>query len=82
MSTTTITKKGQITIPKSIREKLGLKEGDKVIVKFSGGKAFVRKIPSIFDLQASVLVPEDVRKLSWKKIEKKAHAHISKKVKF
>ena len=79
MSTTTITKKGQITIPKSVREKLRLREGDKVIVKFSGGKAFVRKIPSIFDLEASVSVPEDVRKLSWKEIEKKAHDHMAKR---
>ncbi|OFW63484.1 MAG: hypothetical protein A2Z35_00140 [Actinobacteria bacterium RBG_19FT_COMBO_36_27] len=81
MSTTTITKKGQITIPKSVRVKLGLKEGDKVIVKFTQGKAFVRKIPSIFDLQASVQVPEDVKKSSWKEIEKKAHGHIAKRVK-
>ncbi|MBA7559075.1 AbrB/MazE/SpoVT family DNA-binding domain-containing protein [Candidatus Atribacteria bacterium 1244-E10-H5-B2] len=81
MSTTTITKKGQITIPKQIREKLGLKEGDKVIVKFDGKKTFIRKIPSIFSLQDSVPVPEDIKKLSWKEIEKKAHDHIAKRVK-
>ena len=79
MSTTTVTKKGQITIPKSIREKLRLREGDKVIVKFSGGKAFVKKIPSIFDLEASVPVTEDMRKLSWEEIEKKAHDHMAKR---
>ena len=31
MSITTITSKGQITIPKDIREALGLAQGDKVI---------------------------------------------------
>jgi len=81
MSTTTVTKKGQVTIPKSVRERLGLREGDKVIVKFSGGKAFIRKIPSIFNLQSSVSIPEDIKKLSWKEIEKKAHDHIAKRVK-
>jgi len=81
MSTTTITKKGQITIPKQIREKLGLKEGDKVIVKFDGKKTFIRKIPSIFSLQDSVPVPEDIKKLSWKEIEKKTHDYMAKKVK-
>jgi len=80
MSTTTVTKKGQITIPKPVREQLGLKEGDKVIVKFDGKKTFIRKIPSIFDLQSSVPVPEDVRKLSWKEMEKKTHDYMAKKV--
>ncbi len=30
MATATITSKGQVTIPKKIRDKLGLKPGDKV----------------------------------------------------
>jgi AbrB family looped-hinge helix DNA binding protein len=30
MATATITSKGQVTIPKKIREKLGLKPGDKI----------------------------------------------------
>lgn len=81
MSTTTITRKGQITVPKLIREKLALKGGDKVVVKFEGKKAIIRKIPSIFDLQGSVSIPEDARKLSWKEIEKKSHDYMAKKVK-
>ena len=80
MNTTTITKKGQITVPKHIREQLGLKDGDKVMVKFVGGKAYIRKITSIFDMQGSVAVPKNVKKLDWKKIEKKSHDYIAKKV--
>lgn len=81
MSTTTITKKGQITIPILIRKQLSLKRGNKVTVKFEDNKAIIRKIPSIFDLQGSVPTPEEVKKLSWKEIEKKAHGDIAKKVK-
>jgi antitoxin PrlF len=38
-ATTTVTSKGQVTIPKSVRKAVGLKPGDKVIVRAtaSGG---------------------------------------------
>ena len=48
MSITTITKKGQITIPKAIREHLSLKERDKLLVKLNGNKATIEKIPSFY----------------------------------
>lgn len=38
-ATTTVTSKGQVTIPKSVREAAGIKPGDKVVVRAtaSGG---------------------------------------------
>ncbi len=81
MSTTTVTKKGQITIPKPIRDRLGLKEGDKVIAKFCENEVYIRKITFIFDLEGSVRVPEKVKKLGWKEIEKKAHENMAKRIK-
>jgi len=49
---TTITKKGQITIPKEIREILKLKEGEKLEVKFEKKKKEIKikPIPDILDL--------------------------------
>lgn len=35
----TVTKKGQVTIPKKVRDKLGLKEGRKVSFEVRGGEA-------------------------------------------
>ena len=35
----TVTKKGQVTIPKKIRDKLGLKEGKKVSFELKGKEA-------------------------------------------
>ncbi len=73
MSITTITKKGQITIPKIIREHLSLKEKDKLLVRLDGNKAVIQKIPSLLKLRGSVRIPASVKDLSWKEIEKKAH---------
>ncbi len=41
MSTTTITTKGQITIPKDIRQGLALQTGDQVIFVLEGNKAIM-----------------------------------------
>ena len=38
-----VTKKGQITIPKDIREKLGLKVGDKIIFESNDKGILIRK---------------------------------------
>ena len=38
-----ISKKGQITIPKDVREKLGLKVGDKVVFESSAKGILIRK---------------------------------------
>ena len=44
---TTITKKGQITIPKEIREALKLKEGKKLEIEFARKKKEIRVKPVI-----------------------------------
>ncbi len=41
MAESTVTSKGQITIPKEIRESLGLKEGKKVVFITEGSRAIM-----------------------------------------
>lgn len=43
MITTTITQKGQATIPVSIRKKLWLHSGSKLVFRFQGDKVFLQK---------------------------------------
>ncbi|MEM3089886.1 MAG: type II toxin-antitoxin system PrlF family antitoxin [Candidatus Nitrosotenuis sp.] len=45
ISVGSITTKGQVTIPKGIRERLELKEGDKIIFIIESGQAMIRKAP-------------------------------------
>jgi len=44
MSITKISSKGQITIPKEIRDELNLKIGDKVILEAAGGQAILKPV--------------------------------------
>ena len=39
-----VTTKGQVTIPKEIREALGLREGDRVLFILEGERAVIRKV--------------------------------------
>jgi AbrB family looped-hinge helix DNA binding protein len=42
MDTTTLTSKGQVTIPKSVRQQLGLRQGSKVAFVVEGDHAVLR----------------------------------------
>jgi AbrB family looped-hinge helix DNA binding protein len=79
MSITTITKKGQITIPKSIRDKLSIKDNDKLSVKLFKNKAIIEKIPSLLELESSVKTIKGRKKSNWKEIERKTHEIRAKK---
>jgi len=76
----TITSKGQITIPASVRKALGLEAGDRVVFRLEDGRALIQaenagdegalsvaleKVPDLFDLAGSVPVPADVDPTDW-----------------
>jgi len=49
MTTTTVTSKGQVTIPKRVRDAAGLKPGTKVTVEFDHGAAVVSPVKKVPD---------------------------------
>lgn len=51
---TTITTKGQVTIPKEIREELGLQPGDKVIFRKEGDNVVLKPASTLLDFRGSV----------------------------
>ena len=68
-----VTSKGQITIPKSVREALGLREGDRVVFRLvEGERAILARTADLLELAGSVSVPADVRGLSWEEVRRRA----------
>ena len=59
MSTTTLTSKGQVTLPKAVRDRLGLKPGDKLSCRVAGEDEIVirRKERDVKDLVGLLKAP-------------------------
>ena len=53
LTESTVTTKGQVTIPVELRRKFAIEKGSKVDVTEEAGKIVIRKLPSIFDLAGS-----------------------------
>jgi len=70
-----LTSKGQITIPKPVRDALKLKEGDQVLFRLlEGEKAILARTPNLLDLAGSVPVPPKRRGVPWADIRRRAWA--------
>jgi antitoxin PrlF len=65
----TVTSKGQITLPKSVREALSLKEGDRVLFRVHEGRAVLAKVDDFLDLAGSVSVSPGKKGASWPAIK-------------
>lgn len=60
-----VTSKGQITIPKEVRDALGLTEGDQVVFRVEQHRALLAKTPHLLDLAGTVEVPAAKRGVAW-----------------
>ena len=67
-STARMTTKGQVTIPKTVRDALELREGDEVLFRVESSRAVIAKIPSFLDLAGSVAVPAGKRGTPWDEV--------------
>lgn len=69
-----MTSKGQITVPKDVRDALGLDEGDSVVFRVDGRRAVIAKTPDFLDLAGSVDVPAARRGAAWTAIVSESRA--------
>lgn len=57
--------KGQVTVPKPVRDALGLDEGDEVIFRVDGDRAVLARTPDFLSLSGSIAVPAAKRNVAW-----------------
>lgn len=67
-----ITSKGQVTVPKAVREALGLKEGDRVVFRVSGERAELARTIDLLELAGAVSVtaPEAETSAGWDEVRR------------
>lgn len=69
-----VTSKGQVTVPKAVRDALGIKEGDEVIFRVEGNRAVLARTPEFLDLAGSIRVPAAKRNVAWDEVLRRTRA--------
>jgi AbrB family looped-hinge helix DNA binding protein len=65
-----ITSKGQVTIPKAVRDALGLRDGDEIVFRVDGTRAVLARTADLLELAGSVPVPVAKRGASWDEVRR------------
>lgn len=65
-----VTSKGQVTIPKEVRDALGIAEGDRVVFRVEQHRAVLARTSNLLDLAGSVEVPSAKRGATWDEVRR------------
>ena len=65
-----LTSKGQVTVPKVVREALGVQAGDSIIFHLEGKRAILARTPDFLELAGSLTIPAAKRNVAWDQVVK------------
>ncbi len=65
-----LTSKGQVTIPKAVRDALGLRDGDEIVFRVDGTRAVLARTTDLLELAGSVPVPAAKRGATWDEVRR------------
>ena len=68
-----LSSKGQVTVPRAVREALSLVEGDRIVFRVEGEQAIIARTPDLLALAGSVAVPAAKRGTPWDQVLRQAH---------
>ena len=67
-ATARVTSKGQVTLPKAVRQALGIRTGDDLVFRVEGDRAVVARSTDFLQLAGSVDVPAARRNVAWEDV--------------
>lgn len=66
-----ISSKGQVTVPKPVREALGVTQGDQIVFRVEGKRAVVARTAHLLDLAGAITVPRSKRGTPWAEVRRR-----------
>ena len=63
-----LSSKGQVTVPRAVREALSLEEGDRLVFRVEGQRAVLARTPDLLAMAGSVSVPAARRGTPWAEV--------------
>jgi AbrB family looped-hinge helix DNA binding protein len=69
-----LTAKGQVTIPKRVRDALDLHEGDEILFRVERSRAVLAKTPDFLSLAGTVSVPAGKRGTEWSEVVRRTRS--------
>ncbi len=77
----TVTSKGQVTIPKAVREALTLKSGDRMVFRVEQHRAIIARTPDLIEMAGEVEVPARKQGANWDQVRSTARDHQARRSK-
>ncbi|MBA2556512.1 MAG: AbrB/MazE/SpoVT family DNA-binding domain-containing protein [Chloroflexi bacterium] len=63
-----LSSKGQVTVPRAVRDALSLVEGDRLVFRVEGNRAVLARTPDLLALAGAISVPAAKRGTAWTEV--------------